>query len=568
MLSRMSALVAALLLAACVSAPEYQPPTVVVSPDFRAVSDSGSHYVVGRSAGDTTRSSAGVSAGSSAAAPAGGSTSDTVNSATGDSSNSSAGDTTAQAQPRLQAASAGDIAAAQVHESRVESPASSAVLRTSRMAESGADPERVSSEEPGTRFWEEIGDSTLTLLIREALDGSPDVHVARARLRGARASRRLSTFDFAPTITARAGFTRQQLASAQFPGVSSPLPQQDLWDGGFDASWELDVFGRISRTVRAGSALVSSAEEDVHDVQLSLEAEVARTYFELRGAQNELAVATRNAENQRRTVALTEERLAAGRGTAFDTERAKAELSLTLAATPEIEARIAASQYRLATLLGRSPEALPRTILASGELPPLPDVVRVGSPEELVRRRPDVLSAERQLAAETMLIGAARAEYLPRLSIGGSVGYAATSFDALGNTGTPRYLVGPVLSWPFLDLGRVKTRVDEARAHADEARAHYSSAVLGAIQEAETAIVAYERARARLTSLSDAARSSAHATELAQLRFKEGVTDFLQVLDAQRTLLSAESQLAVGRTAAATALVALYKAVGGVMPLQ
>jgi NodT family efflux transporter outer membrane factor (OMF) lipoprotein len=433
---------------------------------------------------------------------------------------------------------------------------------------SDRDEEQVSSQEPGTRFWRELGDSTLTLLVSEALDGSPDVQLARARLRSARAARRLSTFDFAPTVTARAGFTRQQLAGAQFPGTSSQLPRQDLWDGGFDAAWELDIFGRISHTVRAGGALASSAQEDVHDTQLSLAAEVARTYFELRGAQNELAVALRNAENQRRTVALTEERLAAGRGTAFDTERAKAELSLTLAGTPVIEARIAASQYRLATLLGRSPEALPRAILTSAELPELPNVVSVGSPAELVRRRPDVLSAERQLAAETMFVGAARAEYLPRLSIGASVGYTSTAFDALGNTGTSRFLVGPVLSWPFLDLGRVKTRVDEARAHADEARAHYTSAVLGAIEEAETSIVAYERARDRLSSLAEAARSSAHATELAQLRFQEGATDFLQVLDAQRTLLSAESQLAIGRTAAATALVALYKAVGGAMPIR
>lgn len=544
MLNRASALITTALLAACVSAPEYQPPTVVVAPAFRAVADSGSRYVVGGSAGDTTIAAADASA--SPATPA------------------SAADSAAGSQ----AAAAAYVAVGPTREASTESTSSHAAVRVRPPSERGAGTAPAGSEEPGTRFWQELGDSTLTLLIGEALEGNPDVHVVKARLRSTRAARRLSAFDFAPTVTARAGFTRQQLAGAQFPGVASQLPQQDLWDGGFDASWELDIFGRVSRTARAAGALVSSAQEDVHDTQLTLAAEVARTYFELRGAQSELAVATRNAENQRHTVALTEERLTAGRGTAFDTERAKAELSLTLAGTPTIEARIAASQYRLATLLGRSPEALPRVILTSAELPRLPDVVRVGSPAELVRRRPDVLSAERQLAAETMLVGAARTEYLPRLSIGGSVGYTATAFDALGNAGTPRFLVGPVLSWPFLDIGRVRTRVDEARARADEARAHYTSAVLGAIEEAETAIVAYERARARLTSLDDAARSSAHATELAQLRFQEGATDFLEVLDAQRTLLSAESQLAVGRTAAATALVSLYKAVGGAMPLH
>lgn len=548
MLRRVSAFVAAALAAACVSAPEYQPPTVVVAPAFRAVSDSDSRYVVGSPVDDTTASPAIASAGGKVAT----------------STDSADGDVAAGTH----AASAVRMAAVPANDSRLSPAHTRSFVRSGSSSDRGMDEGHVSSEEPGTRFWRELGDSTLTLLVSEALDGNPDVHVARARLRGARAARRLSAFDFAPTVTARAGFTRQQLAGAQFPGAASQLPRQDLWDGGFDASWELDIFGRVGRTVRAGGAMVSSAQEDVHDTQLSLAAEVAHTYFELRGAQSELAVALRNAENQRRTVALTEERLAAGRGTAFDTERAKAELSLTLAGTPAIEARIAASQYRLATLLGRSPEALPRAILSSAELPALPDVVSVGSPAELVRRRPDVLSAERQLAAETMLVGAARTDYLPRLSVGASVGYTSTAFDALGNSGTSRFLVGPVLSWPFLDLGRVRTRVDEARAHADEARAHYTSSVLGAIEEAETAIVAYERARERLSGLADAARASAHATELARLRFQEGATDFLQVLDAQRTLLSAESQLAVGRTAAATALVALYKAVGGAMPLR
>ena len=533
---RVGALLVAASLAACVSAPKYQPPAIVVAPAFRAIADSGPRHIVGHPAGDTS------------VMPAAGSTTESTS--------------------QSPAPSGGDIAAVPIVGASGQATATSSAAGAGPIDGHGAGATLISTEQPRTRFWEELGDSTLTSLIAEALESNPDVHVAEARLRSARASRRLSAFDFAPTITARAGFTRQQLSAAQLPGVSGALPRQDLWDGGFDASWELDIFGRISRNVRAGSAFVSSAVEDVRDVQLSLAAEVARTYFELRGAQSELAVANRNAENQRRTVALTEKRLAEGRGTAFDTERAKAELSLTLAGTPAIEARIAASRFRIAALLGRNPEALPSALLASYEPRPLPDVVRVGSPEQLVRRRPDVLSAERQLAAETMLTGAARAEYLPRLTIGGSVGYTATAFDALGNAGTSRYLVGPVLSWPFLDIGRVRTRVDAAQADADEARAHYTSAVLAAIEEAETAIVAYERARARLTSLSDAARSSARATELAQLRFQEGVTDFLQVLDAQRTLLSAESQLAAGRTSAATALVALYKAVGGAVPGQ
>lgn len=518
-----SALLAGAVAAACVSAPTYQPPAVVVAPAFRAIADSGARAPATPRSADSATSTPGAVGGAATVAGRDGA-------------------------PLASPGPGGD--------------------RAARDASASASHHWVSPEPPTAPFWRELGDSTLAFLVNEALRGNPDVHVAESRLRGARASRRLSAFDFAPTVTASAGVSRQRLSIAQLPGLTAQPPSQDLWDGGFDASWELDIFGRISHTVRAEGAFVASAEEDVHDVQLSLAAEVARTYFELRGAQSELEVARRNAENQRRTVALTEERLAAGRGTAFDTERAKAELALTLAATPAIEARIAASQYRLAVLLGRSPEALPHALLEPGELPPLPEVVRVGSPEQLVKRRPDVLSAERQLAAQTMLVGAAKADYLPRLSIGGSVGYTATTFDGLGDPGTPRYLIGPVLSWPFLDLGRVKARVDQSRARADEARARYTSVVLGAIEETETAIVAYDRARARLAKLSEAARASARAVELAQLRFQEGVTDFLQVLDAQRTLLDAESQLAAGRTEAATALVALYKAVGGTWPIR
>ncbi|MGH7624202.1 MAG: efflux transporter outer membrane subunit [Gemmatimonadaceae bacterium] len=515
--SRVLAAGALFAMAACVSSPKYQPPTVVVAPAFQALNDSeSSALVIAGNSGRPTTPVAGGSSGASIPVLA-----DTI----------------------MPAPRGADSAGA-------------------TMSVRGS----VSADPPDTTFWIGLGDSTLVALVSEAVRANPDVHAAQSRLLAARSSRRLSALDLAPTITANASLARQQLSAAQFPGTTGALPRQDLWDAGFDASWELDIFGRVSHTVRAGRALEESAADAVHDAQLSLAAEVARTYFELRGAQSELAVANRNAANQRRTMQLTERRLSAGSGTAFDVERARAELNLTLAATPAIESRIAASRYRIAVLLGRSPEDLPPALLTAGDLPSLPDTVRVGSPADLVRRRPDVLSAERQLAAQTMLIGAARAEYLPRISLAGSVGYTSPTFDALGNTGTPRYFVGPVVSWPFLNLGRVKENSAIARAHADEARARYTAAVLNAISETETAIVTYDRSRARLGSLREAVRASTRALQLAQLRYQTGETDFLQVLDAQRTLLSAESELATGRTAAATALVAVYKAVGGSWP--
>jgi NodT family efflux transporter outer membrane factor (OMF) lipoprotein len=420
----------------------------------------------------------------------------------------------------------------------------------------------------GVPFWRVIGDATLAELITEALRSSTSIQSAEARLTGARAARRLAAFDLAPTVTASGSALRSQQSVAQIPGLTNQLPSRDLYDVGFDATWELDVFGRLQRNVSAQGALVASEEHGLEDVQVSLAAEVARTYFELRGAERQLAVARRNADNQQRTVALTQDRLAAGRGTAFDTERARSILQLTLAGVPAFESQISAHQHRLATLLGRTVDALPPGVYAPADLPGLPDTVNVGSPQDLVRRRPDVLRAERLLAANALFVGAAQADYLPRLTLGASAGYASTRFQSLTSSGTSRILIGPVLSFPLLDFGRVRQRVDVAEARQDEARVQYTATALQAIEEAETSLVAYDRAHARVAILTEAVRSSTRAAELAQQRFEAGLTDFFQVLDAQRTLLEAETQLAVAHTVAATALVAVYKSVGGTWPMR
>ena len=418
----------------------------------------------------------------------------------------------------------------------------------------------------GAKFWTELGDTLLTALVREAQRANMDVRVAQSRILGARASRRLAALDLVPTITGSGSASRSQLSLSQAPGLTTQPAAQNLWDVGFDASWELDVFGRVGRNVRARSALVESSEHGLNDLQVIVAAEVARTYFELRGAQRQLAVAQRNATNQRDVVKLTEDRLAAGRGTAFDTERAKSILYLTLASTPGLESQIVQDRNRLAVLLGRTPDALPAALLDSGALPRLPDTVFVGSPSTLIRRRPDVLSAERQLAARSLFVGAARAEYLPRVTFSARGGYLGTSADSLFKRANSRLLLGPVVSFPLFDVGRVRQRVEIAQAGEEEAQAAYNSTVLSALEESESSLVAYDRAHARLAILEDAVHSSTRAADLARQRFEAGLTDFLQVLDAERTLLDAENQLALGHTAAATALVAVYKAVGGAWP--
>lgn len=424
---------------------------------------------------------------------------------------------------------------------------------------------RAAAQTP-TAFWQQIGDSVLVRLVNEAVRNGPSVRTAEARLDEARASHRLAAFDFAPTVTATGSALRTRQSMAQVPGLTTPLPERDLYDVGFDATWELDVFGRLRRNVGSQNALVASAEHSVDDAQLALSAAVGLAYFELRGAQRQLAVAQRNAEVQRKTVALTEDRLAAGRGTAFDVERARSILQLTLAAVPTLETQIASARYSIATLVGRTDVSVD-DVPADAVLPPLPAVTSLEKPKEIVTKRPDVLAAERQVAAQSLAVGAAKADYLPRFGIGASTGYTADRLESLTRTGTSRVVFGPVVSFPLLDLGRVRQRVSFAQASQAEAESRYTAVVLRAEEETQSAIVAYDRARERARLLTDAVKSSERALALAQQRFEAGLTDFLQVLDAQRTSLDAESQLASAETAASTALVVLYKATGGVWRL-
>jgi multidrug efflux system outer membrane protein len=414
-----------------------------------------------------------------------------------------------------------------------------------------------------TDFWRGLGDTTLTRLMDEAVRSNLDVGAAQARVQEARAERERAVLELAtPDAYVTGGYTRRRFAAAGFPGAVGRFPDEDFWDTGFDAAWELDVFGRLRHNVQARGALVAATGEDLRGVLVSLTAELARNYFELRGAQEQLEVARRNAANQRRTLELTRERLEAGRGTAFDTARAATQLSVTLASIPTREAQVAAAQYRIGVLVGRAPTAVAAELGPVGGRPSLPDSVAVGSPDSVTRNRPDVAAAERFAAAQAALVGAARAEYLPRLSIAGSAGYSAADFGGLSDAGTFRYSVGPVISLP-LNIGRVGSNVSAARARADVAQAEYGRTVLAAIEEVESSLARYRASRSRLAELENASAASERAAELARMRFAEGITDFLQVLDAERTQLESQELLVQGRTEAATAYAALYKALGG-----
>ncbi|MGH8262606.1 MAG: efflux transporter outer membrane subunit [Steroidobacteraceae bacterium] len=425
----------------------------------------------------------------------------------------------------------------------------------------GADETVYSTQDPIAQFWTGFGDETLNQLVADSLAANTDLRVALAHVKEARAFNRESKFDLAPTITASGGYTKQRLSTEQSAAVFGR--QLELYDAGFDASWELDLFGRVRRGVEASRAQSASAVAGLQDAQVIVTAEVSRTYFELRGAQTQLAVAKANVVNQQETLKLTQVRLDAGRGTELDTSRAQAQLSTTLATVGPLEAAVARDIHRLSVLTGREPNALAELLAPTKELPPLPAIAAVGDPASLLRRRPDIRVAERDLAAATAHIGVAIGDLFPKVSFTGTVGYVAGNASGLGDSGTDSYVIAPGISWAALDVGRVRARIAGARARNEAALARYDHTVLGALEETEDALVTHARARDRLAHVQQAAESSDTASRLARMRFQSGLVDFLQVLDAERTQLEAEDRLAQSRTDAATSLIAVYKALGG-----
>jgi multidrug efflux system outer membrane protein len=410
-------------------------------------------------------------------------------------------------------------------------------------------------------LWSLFGYYILVGLVVDSRAANHDLRIALSRFTDARASRRESKFNLFPTVTAGAGYTKQRLSGEQ--AALLPSRNETFYDAGFDAIWELDLFGRVRRGVEATSAAAESAEAGLRDAQVIVVAEVARTYLELRGQQGRLAVARRNVENQRESLNLANVRLDAGRGTELDTSRAQAQLNITLASISPLEAAVASSIHRLSVLTGRQPVELRDRLVAVRDLPPVPAVAAVGNPTDLLRRRPDIRVAERNLAAATARIGVAVGDLFPVVSFTGTFGFAAARSGDLGSSGTDTYLIAPGISWAAFDLGRVRTRISGAQARAEGALASYEKAVLGALEETETALVFHARAKERLTYITAAADASASASRLARARYEGGISDFLQVLDAERTQLEAEDSLAQSRTEVATSLVAVFKALGG-----
>lgn len=416
--------------------------------------------------------------------------------------------------------------------------------------------------DPVEIYWSGFSDPMLTGLVEEALAHNQDLSGAQANLRAARAARRLAGFDQYPTVNFAASYTHSLDSQEQLPGVDMHDREFDAAQAGFDGLWELDLFGRVRRNVEAARGDVGAAAATLQDARVSVIAEVARDYFILRGLQDQLALTERNADNQFNSLKLTRNRLEAGRGNELDTSRAEAQWQTTLASIPSLQATIATTCYRLSVLTGRQPAALNSTLTALVPMPPLPPLNAIGTPEQLLRRRPDVRVAERRLAAATARVGVAMGDLFPKVTLVGEVGYLAPTFGDFGASPARSFSVGPSISWAAFDLGRVRARISSSKAQTDAALAAYEGAVLGALEDTEGALISYGRSQSRREALKVAAAASDKAADLARKRFEGGLIDFLEVLDAERTALSAELLLSQSRTDSATSLIAVYKALG------
>jgi len=412
-------------------------------------------------------------------------------------------------------------------------------------------------------WWKLFNDSQLIGLVDQAIAHNYDLKTAEANLLEARALYLDAGLNLLPTITSHANYTEQKRSLGSLNNRTFVPRELKLYNTGFDAFWEIDLFGRVRRNVEASSDEVDAQEASLRDFTVSLISEVARNYFLVRGLQNQLVVAQQNVDNQTQTLYITQVKLDNGRGTEFDTSRALAQLNSTRAIIPPIQNAISQAIHRISVLTGQVPGALTEQLSQPKALPKMPEIIPVGNPADLLRRRPDIRIAEKTLAASTARIGVATADLFPRVTFVGTLSLEASTLSGLVAPGGETFSVGPKISWAALDLGRVYARIKAADARAEASLAQYQQTVLNALEETENALVNYNQERARYEILRDAAKASEKAHALAHLRFSEGVSDFLTVLDAELRLRQDQNQLAASETASATALVSLYKTLGG-----
>ncbi|KAB7763456.1 efflux transporter outer membrane subunit [Xanthomonas maliensis] len=423
----------------------------------------------------------------------------------------------------------------------------------------GAQDAAFSAAAPIGNWWSQFDDPVLEQLVRDALFANHDLRIAVARVKQARAVFVERRLDQAPHVTAQGSFDRREQQQV-IAGNQRFLTETTTL--GLDAAWELDLFGRQRRAAEAARADLEAEQAGLQDVQVTVAAEVARNYFQLRGTQKQVEVAQRTLVNLRETQRLTQARLDLGAGSELDVQSSLARLKAIEADIPQLEAVQAQYRHRLAVLLGQPPTALDAT-LAPRPMPPFARALPLGDTAGLLRQRPDVRSAERRLAAATAQVGVATADLFPRISVSGFVGFLSGDAARLTNSGSKAWSITPSISWAAFDFGSVRARLRASQAEAEGALAQYQQSVLLALEDTENALTSYGRQQARLAIVVEQASAARRAEELAQIRYREGSQDFLTLLDAQRTQLAADDALAQAEAAVNVGVVGVYKALGG-----
>lgn len=417
--------------------------------------------------------------------------------------------------------------------------------------------------EPPTQWWSSLRDEELAKLIDRARTSNLDLRAAGARVREARALYEVAGGRAGPQLNGRAGYAWQEssttLGNSRF---ASSGPTQ-FFQAGFDAVWEVDLFGRNARAIEAARAGAESALEDSRDVLITLYAELARNYVELRAAQKETLLTRANLAVQQDTLDLVRVRAHSEMASEFDVARAEGQVATTRALLPQLEVRASEALHRISVLLGAEPNALASELSTPGPIPEAPAVTDTGIPSELLRRRPDIRRAERELAQAAALTAEATAELFPNLSLSGSLGVQSNSLAHLFDSDSGTFSVGPSLTAPIFNSGALRANVRAQGARQEQALVRYQESALVALREVEDALVASDRERTRLASLREALDAAKRALQLSRDLNREGMVDFFDVLDSQRVALSAESAVAQSEGALCADAIAVYKALGG-----
>lgn len=418
-------------------------------------------------------------------------------------------------------------------------------------------------------WWESFHDAELASLVRRAVAGNQNLAQATARVAQARASRGVARADFFPQIGAEVQVAKERQIAVGLTGAPGQVQgrrfayDRDLYLGELTLSWEVDLFGRIRRSVEAASGDLRASVEDRRSVLVSLLGDVGRAYATLRGDQLRLRIARENIATATDTLALTRVQATAGVATERDVAQAQAQLQSISAQVPPIETSIETSLHRLSVLIGEAPGVLKTELSTQVPIPPVPPVVPLGVPSELLRRRPDIGRAEAQLAAATARVGIAEAERFPHFTLLGDAGRAATRIQDVRLGVNSFFLAGPQVTLPLFTGGRIRANIQNQRARVDEAVANYRGTILTAFQECEDALIAYGKEQDRRDRLAAAVQADEDAVHLARVQYSAGLADFLNVLESERQLYADRDLLALSQAQVTVNLVTLYRSLGG-----